>query len=396
MTNSNLEAAPICNICDGPCSHVYSPIGSRVGLELYICQSCGFFQTTKSSGSLRETDVTFLGLSCDADYSSVRVGKRQMLDNTRPLLDKARELLGPEPRILDMAAGRGDFLNFARSWEPSELVGFEPDEYMVKDSPVHQFAQLEYGDYRSMSREHQFDLIYSCHSLEHFSNPSSYFDYVTTILSPNGVFFVDVPNVHEAHKGLVLDEYFYDKHRVYFDSGSLDQLGAEFRLKPIFGRNEGSSLVRAFRFDQQRRPKVQSRYDINLALIGEYRRKMAKNRTKIHDVVQHINHIIETHAGPAILFGAGRATDALVKYGGLELNIFSQVVDNYLGQASSTVLGREIKVFDQLESLKNPLFVVSTKSSTSTISDLIRSKYPNAKLLLLVDFFGAEDLSQVP
>lgn len=394
MTNSNPEATPNCNLCNGLSSHVYSPIGSRVRLELYICKSCGFLQTTKASESIRENDGTFRGLSCDADYSNIRVGKRQMLDNTRTLLEKALKLINPKPRILDMAAGRGDFLKHAKTWQPSQLVGFEPDEYMVKDSPVLQFAQLEYGDYRSMSREQQFDFIYSCHSLEHFSNPSDYFDFVSSILSPNGVFFVDVPNVNEADKGLVLDEYFYDNHRVYFDSGSLDQLATNFGLKAILGRNEGSSLVRAFKFNQQRIPKAQSRYEPNVALIKNYRRKMDRSRTRIHDVVQRIYRVAEAHNGPTILFGVGRATDALVKYGGLDLNIFGQVVDNYLGQASRMVYGQEIKVFHQLETLKNPLFVVSTKSSTSSISASIRSKYPNAKVILLFDLFGAEDITQ--
>jgi hypothetical protein len=244
-----------------------------------------------------------------------------------------------------------------------------------------------------MSREQEFDFIYSCHSLEHFSNPSDYFDFVTSILSPNGVFFVDVPNVHEADKGLVLDEYFYDNHRVYFDSGNLDQLAANFGLKAVFGRDEGSSLVRAFKFDQHILPEAQSSYELNLDLINRYRKKMVKSRTRIHDVVQRIYREAEMHEGPKILFGAGRATDALVKYGALDLNIFGQVVDNYLGQASSKVLGREIKVFDQLATLENPLFFVSTKSSTSSISASIRSKYPNAKVILLVDLFGAEDIS---
>jgi SAM-dependent methyltransferase len=393
MSNSNPGATPNCNLCGGLCSHVYSPIGSRVRLELYICQNCGFLQTTKSSESIRKNDATFRGLSCDADYSNVRVGKRQMLDNTKTLLEKALKLINPEPRILDMAAGRGDFLRHARTWKPSQLVGFEPDEYMVKDSPVLQFAQLKFGDYRSMSREQEFDFIYSCHSLEHFSNPSDYFDFVTSILSPNGVFFVDVPNVHEADKGLVLDEYFYDNHRVYFDSSNLDQLAANFGLKTVLGRNEGSSLVRAFKFSQQRMPKAESRYQLNLKLINNYQLKMAQSRTRIHDVVKRICREVAVHEGPTILFGAGRATDALVKYGGINLNIFGQVVDNYLGQASSKVLGREIKVFEELETLKNPLFVVSTKSSTSSIFASIRSKYPNAKVILLVDLFGAEAIS---
>jgi SAM-dependent methyltransferase len=316
-----------------------------------------------------------------------------MLDNTRTLLEKAIKLIDPEPRILDMAAGRGDFLSHARTWKPSQLVGFEPDEYMVKDSPVLQFSQLKFGDYRGMSREQEFDFIYSCHSLEHFSNPSDYFDFVTSILSPNGVFFVDVPNVNEADKGLVLDEYFYDNHRVYFDSGNLDQLAANFGLKAVYGRDEGSSLVRAFKFDQPRTQEAQSSYELNLELINRYRRKMAQSRNRIHVVVQRIYREVEAHQGPTILFGAGRATDALVKYGELDLNLFSQVVDNYLGQASSEVFGREIKVFDQLATLKNPLFVVSTKSSTSSISASIRSKYPSAKVILLVNLFGAEDIS---
>ncbi len=120
---------------------------------------------------------------------------------------------------------------------------------------------------------------------------------------------------------------------------------------------------------------------------------MAQSRNRIHDVVQRIYREVEAHEGPTILFGAGRATDALIKYGELDLNLFSQVVDNYLGQASSEVFGREIKVFDQLATLKNPLFVVSTKSSTSIISASIRSKYPSAKVILLVNLFGAEDIS---
>ena len=247
-----------------------------------------------------------------------------------------------------------------------------------------------------MSREEKFDFVYSCHSLEHFSNPSGYFDFVGSILSPNGVFFLDVPNVHEADKGLVLDEYFYDKHRVYFDPGSLDELASQYGMEAVLGRDEGASIIRAFRFNQTKGPKFQSRFKINSDLIKEYQRRMIQSRTSLTAVVQRVSQEVTAHNGHTILFGAGRATDALVKYGKLTLNIFDYVVDNYLGQASRTVLGREIITFHELDTLTNPLFVVSTKSSTLRITSLVRGKFPNATLLLLADLFELEEQTLLP
>lgn len=112
-------------------------------------------------------------------------------------LDLLASLLKPGARILDIGAGGGEFLAEAKR-RGYEAEGVEPNvgfaryaerTYGVK---VH-IAPLNKIDFAGR----KFDLIHSFHVFEHLRDPFASMRLVHSLLEPEGIFYIAVPNMAE-------------------------------------------------------------------------------------------------------------------------------------------------------------------------------------------------------
>ena len=99
------------------------------------------------------------------------------------------------------------------------------------------------GKYYNLNTEYNYDLIYSCHTLEHYSNPSKVLQYIKSRLNKDGLFYIDVPNNENINHNHNIDEFFYDKHLFYHNddvlSSYIESLGFELIHKNTTPQNIG-------------------------------------------------------------------------------------------------------------------------------------------------------------
>lgn len=385
-----------CVICGGKLEHIHTPKKSNIGLQILICKVCGFvqskknlddsfFQNKKNKGSNK---IQYL--SCDSDYSEGRVGKQQMVNDAKNIIQNNKSLLKKNPCVLDMSSARGHFIEYISQYSPKEIVGFEQDKYMIKSyKDIDNFNILNI-DYRDYKDNKIFDLIYSCHTLEHYSNPIQYFEFIVNHLHKDGLLLVDVPNLDMLNTGLALDDFFYDKHRTYFEKRILKYIFSLFSMEIIDEIKSRSTLVFLVKkVLKTKKPKLpDGNYDFNKLNINKYLKNLSKNRKKSRNVIRLINDEISTKQNSKIIFyGAGRLFDALIKYGNLPIKDIDYLIDNHLSTATDQIHG--IKLFNEnlLDKIDDGIIFICAKSSSNEIYDNLIQKHSNMKIIKIDEYF---------
>lgn len=122
------------------------------------------------------------------DLDAKIVGQRKL---ARTIVEKA----GRSPRVLDVGAGRGDFLHAAQLEGVTDVVGLELSVAMAS------FAREKFGieihtqtieDY-APTCEKPFDVVVLNAVLEHVYNPATFIEAVARVTKPGGLVYVDVP-----------------------------------------------------------------------------------------------------------------------------------------------------------------------------------------------------------
>jgi len=189
-----------CNLCG---SREYAVLATRDRwlnpLTNVICTNCGLIRVDPMP-----TDAE-LGRYYADHY---RLHYQSTLEPTPTSIDRGHKgavsrlnaletHLQPGARILDIGAGGGEFLAEAKR-RGYEVEGVEPSlgfanyaerTYGVK---IHKqpLNEIDFG-------EAKFDLVHSSHVFEHLRDPLASMRIVHSLLKPNGVFFVAVPNMAE-------------------------------------------------------------------------------------------------------------------------------------------------------------------------------------------------------
>jgi SAM-dependent methyltransferase len=379
-----------CTICASATELIYEPKKSIVGIQILICKVCGFVQSQKTHPSAEFQGLPAINsLSCDADYSPIRVGKQQMTDvDVRNI--ESLNLPGIEEFIfLDMASARGHFARWARSTSQNKVVCLEPDAYMTNSYNKDSSVELHIGDYRQIELLDRFDFIYSCHTLEHFIDPVDYLSFVHAHLKPLGYFYVNVPNLSGIVGVTTLDDFFYDKHRVYFDLLTLQTLlGNQGFI--ILSEWVDSACIRLLvrKIEKQNASTRGSSYVSNREIISNYIEDLGQSRLKLPTLVSELHTNLE-HESTRIVFGCGRMLDALISYGHLDLSSFHFLVDNYLGLATKMLYGRDLYRLDNLPEIKGGIqFVVVSRTSNLEIANLISNKFPTASIFFFASLLN--------
>jgi SAM-dependent methyltransferase len=110
------------------------------------------------------------------------------------LLKRAEELTGGKGRLLDIGAGRGEFLVAAVS-QGWTAIGIEPSDSFAEHAARHSGAEIRRVPVEECGfDEASFDVVILGAVLEHLYNPDETIKEISRILRPGGALFVDVPN----------------------------------------------------------------------------------------------------------------------------------------------------------------------------------------------------------
>ena len=138
-------------------------------------------------------------------------------------------------RILDIGSGTGYFLNAAKE-RGYAVTGIEKDSN-ARDYAITNFG-LDVKDEQSLwaLKDESFDVITLWHVLEHLDNLNEVVDKIKSILKPNGVMILALPN-HNSHDAKKYKGYWaaYDvpRHLWHFTPDSVEKLLSKHQFKII-------------------------------------------------------------------------------------------------------------------------------------------------------------------
>lgn len=378
-----MESPGKCDLCSSDTETLYRPKKSQIGLQILICTQCGFVQSQKLElNAQNSSNFEIEALSCDSDYSPIRVGKQQMTKLDIKNIEGCNLDCISSFDFLDMASARGHFAAWALTKTFKDVTCLEPDEYMVETYLGDNRIRLQIGDYREVELLGQFDFIYSCHTLEHFRSPTQYLDFVHSHLNANGYLYLNVPNLTGILQVTALDDFFYDKHRVYFDPETLMSILRNCGFEMVTSWVD-SACIRYLVRKAEKPEKIDYplNYEKNRKLILEYTRSLNTSRENLPRLVNLLSAQLDPYSTKIIL-GCGRMLDAIISYGKLDLSQFDFIVDNYLGLATKKLYSRNLYTLDNLPAIPGDIqFLVVARTSNFELGATISKRFPHAKVI---------------
>lgn len=159
------------------------------------------------------------------DYKgAAKPRRRQILRNFRRAADhiqRFRDVLDPVETVLDVGAGSGEFV-FLMKEMGKDVVGIEPNagyaEY-CRDAldldvrTAHLAPDLFDGE--------RFDLVRLNHVLEHLNDPVGYLAMISEWVSPEGLLWVEVPNIETYAREKSKGNMFHFGHIFNFNPWTL-------------------------------------------------------------------------------------------------------------------------------------------------------------------------------
>lgn len=168
-------------------------------LTLGICPQCGFMQHVRRPPE--RFYETFYETQWDAQRRDGRTPTADMVPANTVFADVVAPFLRPEARVLEVGSGWGGHLRgfAARGYE---VYGIEPSTHrsqFVRDQlglpcEAKSAESLPIGTAPYLPGS--FDLLFSCHVLEHVFNPRQVVETLYPLLADDGLAFIVLPNTY--------------------------------------------------------------------------------------------------------------------------------------------------------------------------------------------------------
>lgn len=381
-----------CNFCLSKNTElIYTPVNSKINLEINICKNCGLVFSSYDSERYEESNITnpnlkFSHLSCDAGYSEIRVGKQQMVHY---FFDAIENIVLDKPiqKVLDIKSARGHWaLKALDYFELEDIDCIEEDSYMTTTYDNNPSINIWRDKYHKLNTDYNYDLIYSCHTLEHYTNPTKVLTWINNRLNENGLFYIDVPNNENINHNHNIDEFFYDKHLFYYNSEVLysfiESLGFELLYKHSTPQNIGLLFKKSN--IKKEYPKY-NLYNYNLDLINKYKENIKINRyTLLKKQKELNNNFLKGKCN--IIFGGGRPLDAFVQYGNLDLNNFDYIIDDYLSQVTDTIYNKNLYNSSIINNIIPDNILLLVKHPSNELIKFLSKNNPGVNIIYLSEW----------
>jgi len=381
VTNeSAILKCPLCGDIDY--SHIYSPHKSTCGAKVYLCSRCaylGLAPTKVSDYRALRLNV----LSCDADYSSVRVGKEQMLENSWNLISTTLDLEACRT-VLDLSSARGHFAKkVLTDLKQAEITCLEPDLYMTDDYPDSEKLKIIHSARELEVDKTKFDLVYSCHSLEHYRDPLRNIGLMATYLNDKGSIYLEVPNASSMNSKHIVEEFFYDQHRSYFYESVLTEAIKSVGLE-VRNFHSDSSVMR-FVLNKSSRDKVRVQAatifsESVRSQVISYSERLSRNRKDLPSIVNGWG--LDRDSKSLGIVGCGRMLDALITYGGLNVDNSTHMFDSFLSKIEYFKRGNRVKPLLHISESQPDQVVIAANSSATGLFNLVKELSPNSKIFI--------------
>ena len=127
--NTMLTTKALCSFCETETlEHVYTPINSARGMEVFICRTCGLVQSISTISYKSRPPGS---MSADADRSSYRYTKDVIANRYEECFSMHVDF-NLIKTVLDIGSNRGAFVNYLQTNYPGKnIVGIEPDPSVI-------------------------------------------------------------------------------------------------------------------------------------------------------------------------------------------------------------------------------------------------------------------------
>ena len=378
-----------CDLCDGaPLEQVYAAQNSPRNLTVSLCSHCGLLQ---SLPRIDRGERKTARISADADWGNLRYGKgfraEANLATLKPFLNRNKQL-----RVLDVGANRGAFaLELKAAYPKAKVIGIEPDERVVgawvgKTDFCWLNARLE----DTRLENEGFDLIYSCHTLEHLKSPRAALLAHRAALAPGGYLLIEVPNVALLSSNDIVEEFFIDKHLYHFSNRTLARLltACGFRAVAIGDPRDAVNItVVAVKADTILDTVAADPDEVRetAALISAYQAMRMTNLNALTSVARMIDRMAPRKVA---VWGAGRLLNSLISNGGLKPNALAAVVDKHLIKYASEAHGIRLTPPEDLARVKPDVVVVMSRSFADEIRSEAQTRAPGCEVVAYSDLLA--------
>ena len=201
----------------------YQPEGPTRGMVVHTCRYCGLVQ---SMPRIDRTETRHEAtVSSGADWGNVRYGKGF---RTQAAMDALTRHVRFSDRLtlLDVGSNRGRFAAaFLETAPHAEITAVEPDERYADSCanlPRTRLIRSRIEDTRLA--DESFDIVHSCHTIEHLAHPFASLKDHARVLKPGGLLVLDAPNIALIGGDDILEEWFIDKHLYHFSETTLTRM----------------------------------------------------------------------------------------------------------------------------------------------------------------------------
>lgn len=202
---------------------------NKTSIQFVVCEECGFvFQHP----ALEEKDLEHIYATDHYDQPNARISekyinkKEEYALHTFEWIKKQLILRNKfsKSKILNIGCNTGALLSFfkKREWD---CVGIEPSTNLSSIAKKHYGIQniITRLFQKDLFKNSSFDVITLAHTLEHLKNPSEMLNAIREALTPNGLLYVEVPNIFKP-KSSFYTSFFYAPHLYVFSNNSLKRL----------------------------------------------------------------------------------------------------------------------------------------------------------------------------
>jgi len=309
------------------------------------------------------------------------VGKEQMLEQSWAMIIKFLDLTSCR-KILDLSSARGHFVKkVLTEIEHIEITCLEPDVYMTQDySSIRQLKIIHSSQDLDMESQ-KFDLIYSCHSLEHYRDPLKNLRLMTNHLGVDGSIYLEVPNAEAMTSRFVVEEFFYDQHKSYFYESVLTRAVESVGLKICNSLTDSSAIRLILKKNDRQQTGIQSGDNLSKIVrshVENYAEKLRENRMRLPSIVSNWN--LDTQNKSLGIVGCGRMLDALVTYGGLKVEDKTQLYDSILSKIDYFRRGNQVMPLSSIADNRPDQVVIAANSSANELTKRVQELSPDSKV----------------
>jgi len=378
-----------CELCRrSALEQVYTPDGTSRGLTIHLCTHCGLVQSLPRADRAARAPAA---ISSAADWGNVRYGKGFRTEVAIAALDRHLDL-SDEIAALDVGSNRGSFARTFLSAAPyATLTAVEPDERFAASCAKLARTELLNARIEDVALETgRYDVVHSCHTLEHLAHPAHILADHWRVMKPDGLLVVDVPNIALIDSDDIVEEWFIDKHLTHFSARTLTRMieAAGFSILEGPDPSDRENLLvvarkhgRIISFLDRDEREVGSAQD----LIADYVSSRARNLMALTHVASELVRLAPRRVA---LWGAGRLFDSLVVHGRFDPKMLALLVDKHLKQHVSERHGVRLSNPEAVAEARPGVVVVMSRGFAGEIAQEAKRLAPGAEIIFYSDLIS--------